>query len=68
MIRFPAERLGYLPHMKLNKTWHLKHPMPHEVTFEQRVKWHLEHIKHCQCRGIPEKLAQQMGEKGIKAP
>ncbi len=68
LIRFRAERLGYFPHMKLNKTWHLKHPMPLKATFEQRVNWHLEHVNYCQCRGIPEKLAQQMREKGIKAP
>jgi hypothetical protein len=51
---------------KLNKDWHLKHPMPPKATFEQRVKWHLEHVKHCACRPIPEKLLEQMREKGIK--
>ncbi len=51
---------------KLNKAWHLKHPMPPNATFEQRVKWHLEHVKHCACRPIPAKLLEQMREKGVK--
>lgn len=53
---------------KLNRSWHLKHAMPPKATFEQRVKWHLEHVKHCACRPIPAKLLEQMREKGIKVP
>ena len=53
---------------KLNKAWHEKHPMPPKATFEQRVKWHLAHAKHCACRGIPAKLAERMREKGIPLP
>jgi hypothetical protein len=52
--------------MKMNKEWHLKNKMPKNATFEQRVKWHLEHMKHCACRPIPAKLAEKMKEKGIK--
>jgi hypothetical protein len=52
--------------MKLNKEWHLKHPMPKNPTFEQRVKWHLAHQRHCSCRPIAEKLAEEMKKKGIK--
>jgi len=52
--------------MKINKQWHLKHIMPVKPTFEQRVKWHLAHQKNCSCRPIPEKLKQEMKEKGIK--
>lgn len=33
---------------KINKEWHLAHPMPKNPTQEQRLKWHLEHSKHCQ--------------------
>lgn len=51
---------------KLNKEWHLAHPMPKNPTFEQRVKWHLEHQKHCGCRKISGKLAEEMKKRGIK--
>jgi hypothetical protein len=49
--------------MKINKEWHEKNKMPKKATFEQRVKWHLEHAKHCQCRPVPEKLLAEMKEK-----
>jgi len=52
--------------MKLNKEWHLAHPMPKNPSFEQRVKWHLEHQKHCGCRKITGKLAEEMRKRGIK--
>jgi len=52
--------------MKLNKAWHLKHPMPKNPTFDQRVKWHLAHQQNCSCRPIAGKLAEEMKERGIK--
>jgi len=42
--------------MKLNKEWHLAHPMPEKASLKQRIEWHMEHSKHCQCREIPKKL------------
>lgn len=51
---------------KLDKAWHLKHRMPPNATFEQRVRWHLEHVKHCACRPIPAKLREEMKSKGVK--
>jgi len=52
--------------MKINKEWHLAHPMPRNPTFEQRVEWHLAHQKNCACRPIAGKLAVEMREKGIR--
>ena len=42
--------------MKTNKEWHATHRMPKNATTDQRIAWHLEHQKHCQCREIPQKL------------
>jgi hypothetical protein len=50
--------------MKLNKEWHAAHRMPKNATFEQRIAWHTEHKKNCNCRDIPEKL--QMEIKKLK--
>lgn len=36
--------------MKLNKEWHSTHKIPKNATIEQRIKWHTEHLKNCQCR------------------
>lgn len=55
--------------MKINKEWHEQNKMPKNPTFEQRVKWHLGHIKNCNCRaGIPKKLAEEMKRKGFEVP
>lgn len=51
--------------MKTNKAWHEKNKMPKNATFEQRVKWHLEHLKNCSCRPIPAKLLTEMEERNV---
>jgi hypothetical protein len=48
---------------KLNAVWHKTHPMPKNPSFEQRVTWHLEHQKHCRCRNISGKLAEEMKKR-----
>ena len=48
---------------KLNKEWHLAHPMPKNATFEERIEWHLEHSKNCGCRPIPEKLKAEIKKR-----
>ena len=53
--------------MKLNKDWHLVHKMPKNATVDQRIAWHLEHLKNCQCRtDIPAKLKVEMEKRGIQ--
>lgn len=51
---------------KINKDWHLSNKMPPKATFEQRVKWHLEHIENCSCMPIPKKLLEEMKKKRIE--
>ncbi len=51
---------------KINKEWHEAHPMPEKATIAQRIEWHLEHVKNCNCRPMPEKLKMQMNEHGYK--
>ena len=48
---------------KINKEWHEQHKMPVNATLAQRIEWHMEHAKHCQCRPIPEKLQQEINKK-----
>jgi hypothetical protein len=43
---------------KLNREWHVSHRMPQRATLEQRIDWHLEHQRHCGCRGIPERIRE----------
>jgi hypothetical protein len=53
--------------MKLNKEWHLSHPMPKNPSFEQRVEWHKLHQKSCDCRPAPGNIALFIKEKTVKA-
>lgn len=46
--------------MSINKTWHEKHKMPKNPTFEERLKWHLAHEKNCSCRPMPKKLREEL--------
>ena len=46
----------------INKEWHLANKMPKNPKFEQRMQWHLEHQKNCQCRPMPETLAEEIKE------
>lgn len=52
--------------MAINKKWHLKNQMVKNPKFEDRIKWHIEHIKNCTCRPMPKKLIEEMKETGIK--
>jgi hypothetical protein len=52
--------------MKINREWHLNNKMPENPTLGQRVQWHLEHEKNCQCRPIPEKLLEEIAKTKAK--
>jgi hypothetical protein len=45
---------------KLNREWHEANRMPKNPTIEQRLHWHVEHAKNCQCREMPEKIKAAM--------
>ena len=46
--------------MKINKEWHMKNKMPKNPTHEERMKWHIEHAKHCTCREIPDSIRKEI--------
>ena len=55
--------------MAINKEWHEKNKMPKNASFEERIKWHLEHNKNCSCRpGFPKKLEEEIKRKTNKLP
>lgn len=52
--------------MKINKEWHEKNRMPKNATFEERVKWNMEHNKNCSCHpGFPKRLEEEMKRRGL---
>lgn len=50
---------------KLNREWHLKHVMPKNPSEDERLQWHLEHMKHCACREAPPKLLAEMKKRKL---
>ncbi len=48
---------------KINREWHGQHRMPANATVQQRIEWHLEHAKHCNCRPMPEPLKQEIEKR-----
>lgn len=46
----------------INRDWHLKNKMPKNPSKEERLNWHIEHIKNCPCRKPTEKLAKEIEE------
>ena len=47
---------------KINKEWHLANKMPKNPTHEQRMRWHIEHVKYCQCYPISAKLQKELDD------
>jgi hypothetical protein len=35
---------------KINAVWHKVHRMPKKASTDQRIEWHLAHLKNCACR------------------
>jgi hypothetical protein len=51
----------------MNVTWHRKHRMPPRATLAQRVRWHVAHAKHCNCRPMPKTVQAALRAAG-RAP
>lgn len=46
--------------MTINKEWHLKNKMPKNSTQSQRMEWHIEHYRNCDCRKPTDKLQKEI--------
>lgn len=51
---------------KINAVWHAKNKMPKNSCLDQRVEWHLEHARHCQCRPLGGKILEEIKRRGLK--
>ncbi|WP_055046699.1 hypothetical protein [Devosia sp. A16] len=54
--------------MKINREWHLAHPMPRNASLEQRLEWHAEHEVNCGCREMPSAIRKELEARGLIAP
>lgn len=46
----------------INREWHLKNKMPKNPTKIQKLEWHINHNKNCNCRKPTEKLLKEINE------
>jgi len=53
------------PEAKLNKERHQTNKMPMKANIDQKIKWHIEHVAHCKCRPMPDKIRKEI-EKRIR--
>jgi len=54
--------------MKINREWHLAHPMPRNASLEQRLEWHAEHEVNCGCREMPPSIRKELEARGLIGP
>ena len=54
---------------KINAVWHKANRMPERATLDQRVAWHLSHLRACACRtDLPATILTELRKRGIKPP
>jgi hypothetical protein len=54
---------------RINAKWHKANRMPTRATLDQRVVWHLAHLKACGCRtGLPASIVAELKRRGLKPP
>jgi hypothetical protein len=49
---------------RINKEWHQNNRMPKNPSMDERIRWHREHADHCKCRPVPEKLKNEIKQRG----
>jgi hypothetical protein len=53
----------------INASWHKTNQMPKNATLDQRVDWHLAHLKACGCRkDLPSTILKELNRRGITPP
>ncbi len=57
------EELDQQKEIKLNKERHLANKMPIKATLDEKIKRHIEHVVHCKCRPMPEKIKQEIKKR-----
>jgi hypothetical protein len=49
--------------MEINHEWHSKNILPENPTLDRRVKWHIEHARHCSCGAVDEKILEEVKKR-----
>lgn len=51
--------------MNINAAWHLANKMPKNPTLDERVAWHVQHVKQCSCRPLHGKILEEIKKRKI---
>jgi hypothetical protein len=49
--------------MEINAEWHSKNKLPENPTLDQRVKWHIEHARHCSCHAADDDILEELKKR-----
>jgi len=49
----------------VNKQWHEENRLAPGASFDERVRWHLEHAKACGCRPVPPKVLEEIERREL---
>ncbi len=67
--RAVLDALGEVMVGKINAVWHKANLMPPRATLDQRVTWHLAHLKACSCRTtLPDSIVAELKRRGVRIP
>lgn len=44
----------------INKNWHLNNKMPQKPTHTERLAWHMEHVKNCDCHPLTKEFIERL--------
>lgn len=53
---------------KIHREWREAHRMPKNASEDERIAWHIDHARNCECRKIEGKLAELLRRRGIAIP
>lgn len=48
--------------VKINAEWHEKNKMSDCVSYDEKMRWRVEHMKHCSCRAPTERQLEEIRE------
>jgi hypothetical protein len=49
----------------INAAWHKENRMPKNPSLEQKIAWHLAHMKHCSCRAPHGKILTELQKRKL---
>ncbi len=52
--------------MKLNIDWHFQNNFGRNAPFEEKIKWHKNHLVHCGCKKTASEIDFELYKRTLK--